>query len=94
MDEMVHRWSDRMLVDVAEPLPDTVLKSGSLLRPPAPDSVIDQAEARLGVNLPAQTTGRSYRCLMAPTPTLRSSRRRNRARTRLIRPSASCPRRS
>ncbi len=84
MDELVHRWSDQMLVDVAEPLPDAVLESGSLLRPPVPDSVIDQAEARLGVNLPA-----SYRSFLSisdgPTPTLRSSRRRNRARTRLIR---------
>lgn len=60
MDELVHRWSDRMLVDVAEPLPDAVLESGSLLRPPAPDSVIDQAEARLGVNLPA-----SYRSFLS-----------------------------
>lgn len=60
MDELLHRWSDRMLVDVAEPLPDAVLESGSLLRPPAPDSVIDQAEARLGVNLPA-----SYRSFLS-----------------------------
>lgn len=60
MDELVHRWSDRMLVDVAEPLPNAVLESGSLLRPPAPDSVIDQAEARLGVNLPE-----SYRSFLS-----------------------------